>query len=213
MKERIIILICFTSSMVFSQKTEGTIHFKDGTEKIGYVKYGPKPLLSDISIMDKVKFRTSKESNEISEFEYTDIAKIDLMKDGEILSTSYFKTLKKNPNIILEVTLVHKGNVSLFTHIAHVNTPNSYGGGSIREYYVQRDEENIVKIFPGKVMGISSEKLMMRFFSDCPKLVELIDREAFKRFVANSPGLAKNKNANRLIEIVKYYNSKCLREN
>lgn len=212
--ERIFFLFLITS-IVSSQKYESVIHFKDGTEKSGYIKYGAKPFASNITTTDKVKFRISKESKEVTEFEFSKISKIDLTKSGDVIRTYYFQTPEENLKVVLEVTLEHEGNaVSLYKHIQSVNTStNGYNPGSINEYYLQKGKKNIVKIFPGKFMGISSENLIKNFFEDCPKLVELIDREAFKMFVANTPSLAKKKNTNRLIEIVKYYNSKCSVEN
>jgi len=203
------LFLFFITSITLAQKKEGIIHFKDGTEKHGYIKYGPSPFASNILVTDKVKFRKTIKSKEIIDYEFSKISKIDLIRNGEILWSSYFKIPKKNPDIILEVNLVHKGITSLYTHMASVNNPSNYGGGSITEYYVQNNEEGIVKIFPGKPFGVSSEKLMKQFFKDCPKLVELIEKEAFKRYVANTPKLAKRKTKNRLIEIVKFYNSKC----
>ncbi|MEE9362414.1 MAG: hypothetical protein V3U92_07445 [Cellulophaga sp.] len=206
MKGKIVVFVFFTALIVSSQKREGTIYFKDGTKKVGYIRNRSDIITSK----DRLEFRISKKSKEISEFKYTDISKIDFNNatSENIFAIFYYKTLMENSENMLEVSLIYKGYVSLYRHIGYFENSQG-GGGSITEYYVQKGEENIVKIFPGKVLGKSSETLMKSFFEDCPKLVELIDRKAFKMFVANSPSLAKKRHTNRIIEIVKYYNSKC----
>ena len=65
------------------------------------------------------------------------------------------------------------------------------------------------RFYIGRLDNSKIDEILLDFFEDCPKLVELIDRKAFKMFVANSPSLAKKRHTNRIIEIVKYYNSKC----
>lgn len=212
MKGKLLIFTFFITLIVYSQKTESIIHFKDGTEKVGYIKYGPKPFASNITTTDKVKFRTSKESKEITEFEYSEISKIDIIKDGDIIRTSYFINPDKNPHVVLEVSLVYKANVNLYEHIT--TGYNGYRSYSIVEYYAQRDKNNAVKIFPVGLLGNGSDKAMIDFFSDCEKLIEYIKKRTFEKYVKNHPDYEdKPKLRSRFLEIVKYYNSKCSPEN
>jgi len=205
MKSKILLFIFFITTITYAQKIEGTIHFNDGTQKSGYIKYGPKAIAKNIKTTDNVKFFKTKNSNKKVEFKYSNISKIDLTKNGDLITTIYFKVYEKDPNIIFDVTLEHEGHVSLYK-----NTHFDNYGYIIETYFVQKDDQNIVKIFPVGVLGNGSDKAMKNYFIDCPKLLELIDRRAFRMYFANKPSLEKSeKFKNRLIEIVKYYNTKC----
>lgn len=217
MKGKLLIFTFFITLIVSSQKTESIIYFKDGTEKIGYIKYGPHPFASNITTTDKVKYRTSKESKEITEFEYSEISKINIIEDGDIIRTSYFKNPDKNPHVVLEVTLVYEADVNLYEHIATgsiSNGSNGYRSYPIFEYYAQRGKNNIVKIFPVGLLGNGSDKAMIEFFSDCSKLIGYIKNRTFEKYVKNHPDYEDEpKLRSRFLEIVKYYNSKCSTEN
>lgn len=211
MKVKFLILTFFVATFAFSQKTEGVIYFKDGTKKVGYVKVGPKFSETNIGIKDKVKFRIDKKSKEISEFEYSNILKIDFIKKSKVIRTSYFKVPLNNPEVILEVSLEFEAEVNLYYHFSKAVGSNGY---SSDDYYVQRGEDNIVKIFPVGIFGSGSEKAMMNYFGDCLKLVEHIKNETFKKYVENHPDFKeKSKVYSRMIEIVKYYNINCLENN
>ena len=222
MKTTILILfMLLTTAMGFSQKIEATLHLKDGTTKTGFIKYGLNPFAPNLYVTDKVKYRKTITSKEITEYAYSLISRIDVLEEGKLMRSLYFRTTEKNPKIVLELLLVYQeGEVNLYAAPVDVITPNDvvqsgkpYVVASVSAYYLQKDgEAHVFKVFPGKVMGISSEKLMQDYFEDCPKLVELIGRKAFKMYVANTPSLADQKSKNRLIEIVKYYNTNCAAE-
>ncbi len=189
-----------------AQKGQGTIHFKDGTKKVGFFNYGPGITAPNIRVTDKVIYKTNKKDKKSIEYDFTDISSIEY-GSGNKAFVYYFKIPEENQNVILDVNLLYDGKVKLYLHSSTVAGPmNTY---QENVYYVQKNEDYIYRIFPNKFMGPSSKKLLKQYFSDCIKLVELIDREAFKMYVANNPELKKNSVQNRLLEIVKYYDSKC----
>jgi len=211
MREIIIIFTLLTSLSTFAQDSKGSvIHFKDGSTKVGYFKYG-SPFRGNILITDKLKFRTNKKNKDFSEYDFSEISKI-VTPTG---NTYYYLTPKDNLQIILKVSLVYEGSIKIYRHqqLANGGGPNSNIQYMAEVFYLQKGEESLVHVFPNKTFGASPEKLMKNFFKDCPKLVQLIDRQAFKIYVANNPDLAGIRTESRLIEIVKYYDTKCIEDN
>ncbi|MEM9001213.1 MAG: hypothetical protein AAGB24_13195 [Bacteroidota bacterium] len=211
MKNIAVVFALTTCLLSLAQKGQGTIYFKNGTKKTGLVKYGPKLTATNMRTTDKVLYKTHKKDKNPIEYDFFEIFKIEYAFGTSTL-TYYFKIPEENPNIVLDVSLLYEGNVNLYRHSSLVTSTTPNGGtatGYTHNYYVQKNEKQVSRIFPNRFMGPSSQKLMKQYFSDCPKLVELIARDAFKMYVANTPKLAKNKTANRLIEIAKYYDSNC----
>ena len=111
---------------------------------------------------------------------------------------------------LFDYTLIHEGETSLYSRKVLVITGSLYYE---TRYFVQGPGKSFTKIFPVGAMGNGSDKAMKKYFKDCPKLVKLISQQAFKKFVGNDPNLKRSeKFRNRLIEMVKYYNSKCSKE-
>ncbi len=104
----------------------------------------------------------------------------------------------ENSNRLLD--LVIEGKVSLYRDMLHVDN------GVQLVYYVDKKNEKLTKIFPVGFMGNGSDKAISEYFNDCPAILELLEREAFRKFVKMKKGL---KSQYRLEEIVKYYNQKC----
>jgi len=206
MKAKILIFTLFIISISFSQRTESIVYLKDGTKKVGYINQ----LGDNVSTIDKVKFRTNKKSKKIIEIDITKISKIDFTKDGNIQETDYFKTLEKDPNTILKVTLEYEGYISLFQRIVY----GFQGNISHIEHYFQKNEKGLVKISPVGFLANGTEKAIIKYFNDCPKLAQYIKNETFKKYVKSRKEFEKKpKFRQRLIEILKYYNSKCLQNN
>ncbi len=204
MKVKLFFFTLFSVSIAFAQKSECTVYFKDGTNKVGFIKeMGSKPGLNE-----KFKFRTNKKSKEIFEFKIENIAKIDFIENGVVNRTMYYKHSENNPNVFLEVILIYKNEVSLYYHYVSEYQYNN------TEYYVQRGEDKLVKIFNVNALGNRSKNLMMKYFNDCPVLIEHIKKDTFKNYVKNHPDFVdKPKLQSRIIEIVKFYSTKCLENN
>ena len=202
----ILFIACAITLSSSAQKGQGTIHFKDGTKKVGFFNYGPNLTASTIRVTDKVIYKTNKKDKQSIEYDFDDISYLE-HGFGNKKFVYYFKVPEENQNIILDVNLLYEGKVKLYRHSSIISGPmNTYNENV---YYVQKNEDFIFRVFPNKFMGPSSKRLLKQYFSDCAKLVELIDREAFEMYVANNPELKKNYSENRLLEIMKYYDSKC----
>ena len=109
-----------------------------------------------------------------------------------------------------EKILVYEGTTNLYVspYTGFTTTPN--GSFTDTEYHVQTKGREMVKIFPVGLLGNGTNKAIKKYFNDCPRLGKLIDQEAFTRSVGNDPDLSRTeKFRKRLIEIVKYYDSKC----
>lgn len=210
MKKYILFLAFTITTAIHGQWHNGVIYFEDGSTKSGLLSLGD----------EEVVLRKSKKSKEKTKFITSIIDRVDFVEKDEVLVTFLFMSAKSRASTkTLMVNLEFEGEVSLYRHynyesgvnVSDGNRGNQYvGGGEVIEYYVGRDSENLTKIFPVGVLGNGSEKAIKDYFYKCPKLIELIEREAFERLVGNDPKIKKSqKFKQRLIEIVKYYNSNC----
>jgi len=192
MKKYFLILSILFTSILNAQKQNGTIFFKDGTTKNGLLK---------ITNNHKIKFKINENSEDVLTYSSLEVEKIEIefkknrkevkvYKDTESLFQSSDKLL----------TLLEEGKVNLYMDMLHVDN------GVQLIYYVDKKKEKLTKIYPVGFMGNGSDKAIEEYFQDCPTLLELLKREAFRKFVKMKKGL---KSQYRLEEIVKYYNQKC----
>ena len=164
------------------------IFFKDGTSKKGYVK---------ITQNDKIKFKTNKNSKDFIKYSSTEVEKIEINHKKYGKSTKVYKRVKnffQDSDQLLN--LMVEGKANLYYNLV------DYGHGLQPVYYVDKEKE----LTTNPVIILKSDKIIAEFFKDCPNLLKLLKREAFRKFVKMKKGL---KYQNRLIEIVKYYNTKC----
>nr|WP_321223491.1 hypothetical protein [uncultured Psychroserpens sp.] len=193
MKISLVILLFFSTILVYAQKEHGTIYFKDGTLKKGLVK---------IKNNHELKFKENKDTKEAIIYTFATVKKVQI----EGFQMRYYKKTNEafQPN-----RLVYKlidGKVNLY--MDEVSTTNSQGmvGGTALKYYVDKENEDVVQIYPGTPLGKSSDRIIAEYFKDCPKLIALLDRDAFRKSVKMRKG---RRSQFRLEEIVKYYNENC----
>jgi len=199
MKNSFLLFFLVVTTNVFSQNLNGVIYFNEGSTKSGFVSLGD----------DEVVLRPTKKSKEKTKFKSESVDKVELMDEGVVSTTFFFKQTKKGKSLkTLVVTRLWEGEVSLYLHYSSGMNSNHVGYETLR-YYVARDEETLSKIFPTGI-DKTSERTIKEYFHDCPRLGELIDKKAFQRVVDNNHKLKRNEKVpERLKEIVKYYNSNC----
>jgi hypothetical protein len=193
MKKHLYILTILISSTLYAQKTNGTIYFKDGTNKKGYIK---------ITQNDKIKFKKNKNSEDIIKYSSIEIEKVEIEHEKYGKKILFYKKVEspfQNSNKLLPKLI--DGKVNLYLDIVF----NGQNGVS-HDYYADKEKGTLTKIWPVGLFANGSEKVISEYFKDCPELLKLLKREAFRKFVKMKKG---NKTQFRLEEIVKYYNNKC----
>ncbi len=192
MKKYFLIISVLVSSILNAQKLNGTIYFKDGTIKNGLIK---------ITNNEKIKFKTNKDSEDITTYSSIEVDKVEIEFEKNRKEIRVYKDIE---NLFQYgeklLTLLVEGKVNLYIDMLHVDN------GVQLVYYVDKKKEKLTKIYPVGFLGNGSDKAISEYFNDCPALIELLEREAFRKFVRMKKGL---KSQYRLEEIVKYYNREC----
>lgn len=108
-----------------------------------------------------------------------------------------------------DVAPLHEGHTSLYFRT--VDKKNEFGQREYArtEFYVKTEgDENLTKLYSQGVFGNGTgKKNLKKYFQDCPKLIELIKNNAFKKYFENKTNMSRFvKLNNRFIEMVKFYN-------
>ena len=214
MKNLIFTLSLLINLTISAQKSWAVITLNDGTIKKGYARIK--------SMASTVKYKANKNANK--EFiEFDDIKSLSISENGEFVD--YEIKYKKIPNtytnnddddddddepiknkkefhysspLLLKVEI--KGKVNLYS-ILVANPPSMgpngmmYGGGGTHTvYYVSKNNSEFISSLVG-TFGGGFKRRAMKFFNDCPELVEKIKRRKYK--------------FRDFKEIVQFYNNKC----
>ena len=188
----ILLLLFFTYG---NGQNNGTLFFKDGTVKEGFVKF---------TAFSKIKFKASKKSK-WSKYDFSTFSKIEIMEEGEL--TTYVEILARGnngPQIVKELV---KGKITLY-HLSTVGTSMvmnpatgassspSFTSYNIKNLYVKREQEKVAThLGSNQLFTKNFKKAASEFFKDCSVLVVKIQQKEFKK---------------RDIEkIVKFYNEEC----
>ena len=161
--------------MVYGQKQNGTIDFKDG--------------LINIKDNHEIKFRTNKDTKKV-------VIHTSARMEKRRFEGYEMKCYKNTDNLFQgSDRLIYKitdGEVSVHKDIMFVNYSNHTRISIQREtivYYIDKDNEELVKIYPGTAFGKSSDRVIAKYFQDRPRLIELLDRDALGKFVKIKKGL------------------------
>ncbi|MEN1784862.1 MAG: hypothetical protein AAGF77_06935 [Bacteroidota bacterium] len=194
------IVILLTSlwgiQQIAAQDGPDKLLFKDGTTKIGHVKYHPG--------RTKVRFRKHKKG-ELQFFDFREDLSRLIKNYGENDETIYeMKPIgKKQLPTVLKVKV--EGYLSLY-----VKTTHGIGGGtmdgsgafvmgngySITDGYVQKKgDSTLTHLSSTGLFGRRLKKSSVAYFRDCPTLVQKIENKVFTK--------------TKLKEIVTYYNTEC----
>jgi hypothetical protein len=199
---------------MFSQSGNGKIFLKNGIEKEGYITFkmnkysgGNGEIVN--KRIKKIIYNSNKKGEEKIEYTFLQIEKIVFLKGN-----TYYIKKTGTGNKLIAVQLIKEGFVSIFSNLTY--NPSGYldrvyvAGGAITSHYLQKENEKLTKIFPVGFLKNDMDKTMIRYFSDCPKLIKFIAGKTFKKYVDHNPKFKNEpKLTSRIIEIVKYYNSNC----
>lgn len=192
MKKIIILLVLFIGISCLAQKQRATLYFKDGSELKGYAK---------ITSSQKIKFR--KKADERPQFfEHTKIDRIIFEVDH--MEYKYMNILGNSGSPRL-LEIIKKGDLILYLNTT--KSPTMYtagggygGGGSITfTYFVAKKGDDIATTiaYRGSITS-GFKKKAIKYFSDCPILVEKIKTKYFKQ--------------KDIIKIVEFYNNNCTKK-
>ncbi|MGC1205822.1 MAG: hypothetical protein WA839_13175 [Flavobacteriaceae bacterium] len=207
MKKNMFLLAFLISAMIFSQNSTAIISFNDGTKKEGIVVIKKQNAWGGEG---DVQYEKNNES--VARYRFSEINRIDYLNGRDTINTFYIiKENDKKKEKFIVVSLEWKGKVSLFKEEFVKNTYENIYGYIYSKYYLQKKDEEIVNIYPTAYRN--AKRPMKNYFSDCPKLVDLIERNAFKKYVLGK--YSKLNESERLeleiIETIKYYNSNCFK--
>ena len=207
MKKNIFLLTFLISTMIFSQNSTAIISFNDGTKKEGVVVIKKQNAWGGEG---DVQYEKNNES--VARYRFSEINRIDYLNGRDTISTFYIiKENDKKKGKFIVVSLEWKGEVSLFKEEYVKSTYENIHGFIFSKYYLQKKDAEIVNIYPTAYRN--PKRSMKNYFSDCPKLVDRIERNAFKKYVLGKyPKLNEGERLElEIIETIKYYNSNCLK--
>ena len=138
-----------------------------------------------------VKIKAS-ENAKYQKIDLEEIDKIDFTKKGKSTTFYFFKS-NKGEFLISYLQLEIKGNVNLYSKSFINNT--GYGAFESTNYYLKRENEQIVTILGGGTVWDNFKKESAEYFKDCPSLVKNIS-ESKKGFTKKD-----------IKKIVEFYNS------
>lgn len=192
---RIIILFFtfFCLNTLKAQHREVVIFFNDSTSLEGFGEVRK----------NKIYFKL-EQNDKLSEWDYLSVRAIHFVGYGFIEKYEYVKSDKYNKPKIME--LIEEGNVNLYvfseivtkSYVPDINfsnkpngfSPSVYKTGLQVEYFIKRPNED-----SATDITFSFKRRAIRYFSDCPELLEKINNRTFTS--TNIP------------EIVAYYNDYC----
>lgn len=180
MRKIFIVLLLLIFSQSQAQKKGLTIYFKDGTTLAGFGK-----IVAD----NDIRFRATEEGEGI-------IYKKELIDKIQIGDGFY----QYKPNEESWLRVIIKGKVNLYKkdatyYYAYTSTAIP-AGGTVTNYYVEREGENeVFKITSHGEISKNFKKTASAYFKDCPELVEKINNKTYKK--------------THIEEVIKFYNSNC----
>tara|TARA_R110002126_G_scaffold291224_1_gene451013 strand:- start:69 stop:680 length:612 start_codon:yes stop_codon:yes gene_type:complete len=199
-KKLLVSILIFASSFLNAQYEKGTVYFKDGKVKKGFVhKYKS----------DAIQFKTEKKSKSIK-LNYKDIfgfenenglfkyKYLEKRKPRKVLGFDSTKgkiiyEKEKNPQTPKFVGVILTGKINLyaknyFSMGIPIQNGVTFGGGNSTTYYIEKGG-NFVEL--GNKIG----KIFMNYFNDCPVLIEKIENKILRK--------------NNVYGIVQFYNNNC----
>lgn len=195
MKKSILFLLLLLPFSLLAKVYPGTILFSDGTNKSGLIEV-PK------FDSNTIKFKSSKESK-FEKFEVNDVKSFEIKSDKNktlkyitvfIPKLNLFKLNQINlPKKKSWLYVEKEGKISILSFYA--STPAIHGaagstGSSGTAYFVYNPEKEyalqIHQSYEGSVVVVGAYKsiqkmLKIYFEEDCPKLLELVTKEALKK--------------------------------
>lgn len=181
-----------------AQKTPGTLVFKDGSIKKGFVQ---------LASSERVKFKVNKKDKAIK-YEFTDLEYAEISINDEVSRYKLVSILDKDLPIVLKEIV--SGKVSLFNLNTQGYSPGvPMGGGmagapmypmgtnySIKNLYVlKQGEAKATHLGSNQLFSKNFKQAASDYFKDCENLVAKIQNRDFKK--------------KEIKAIVEYYNSQC----
>ncbi len=193
MKKCFLILCILSSFQLFSQVKltnpyePGTIYFKDGTFKKGYLK---------ITSSRKVKFKkTLKNKKQV--FDFKTVTKI----KGNYFGEHYYKKWGTTDSSYNLFKIETKGKVELYS----LTYQGRNGGGGLfiyTDYYIGKANLNTVDQLPERVEGKKFRRIFLKHTSDCQDFTDKIkSKNSIKKNFKNKKTV--------LVDMVNYYNENC----
>lgn len=206
--KKLILLVFLIPFMSFAKFYKGTITMNDGSLKNGYIELPEYP--DDA----KIKFRTEEKGN-------NEKLEIDTVKGFEIINDKnevvrYTTVFLAEPKIFTNdqftldkkkswVKIIKEGKITIYS--AYATYSQGSGTGGFSTCYIKKTDEDYAYFFADgggngggfsiNMNGFSTLKKYLGkiFEKDCPKLVDLIEKEDIKK--------------NGLVRIVELYEQNC----
>lgn len=181
-----------------AQKTPGTLVFKDGSIKKGFVQ---------LASSERVKFKSNKR-DKVVKYEFSALEYAEISINDEVSRYKLVSILDKDMPIVLKEIV--SGKVSLFNLNTQGYSPGvPMGGGmggapmytmgtnySIKNLYVLKEgNEKATHLGSNQLFSKNFKQAASDYFKDCSKLVAKIQNREFKK--------------KEIKAIVEYYNSEC----
>jgi len=191
--------------MAVAKFRSGTIFFNDGTSKKGFLEI---PNYDD----PKIKFRSTEKAS-TEKFKIEEVKNFEVINDDNIkvfYETMYLANFKIFSTTEIKVDknkswvkIVKQGKITLYSAFYSYRYGSSVTEG--RRYYIKKpNNENPLFLFDSDVAGFSiqmnafsalKKSVKAHFDKDCPKLVEMLNKEELKK--------------NGLAHIVDLYDANC----
>jgi hypothetical protein len=185
------------SSASFDKYEEATIHFNDGTSVRGYGK------IVDVFKIYKIKFKVTLDGK-ADVWDELMVKGLTLHRELFDIEFQYVSIVHKSKPALLEV--IEQAEISAYaevdSHWVDMNFGNnqssnfSYAPNMVRQtsykLFVKREETDKAFCFDGV---INFKKEALKFFSNCPQIIEKIKKRQYKR--------------HDVLNMVYYYNDYC----
>lgn len=188
MKKIFLTVLILSTISLFAQKEKGTLTLIDGTILNGYV-----------SVSNKIKFRTSLDAKStIYDFENSKEATV-TDKKGITKKFEYVVIKENKKPILLEI--LSDGYLRLYLNNNTQFSSNIGGSGmtgfrNTATYYLKKSTETIAQECAAfGYIGKSFKKFINSYFTDCPAIINKVEKKEFKK--------------ENYEEIVEFYNSNC----
>lgn len=206
MKNKIAIILIFislslNSQSLFKSYEKGTITFRNGEEKTGFIK---------ISISDKIKFKKTKKDKKIV-LGHKKVKKIKFLYGDEYL---YKISVKSSRVLLIKRQII--GKLELYSYERSspgLMTPNGMmmGGNTSTAYLIGKRDSDLIEPLPMNPKKNKFRKIMMKYASDCPEFLKLIkDKKSVKEnFAKDYSGFFLNQGTAAVEDMINFYNENC----
>lgn len=183
-KNLVVLIICFYSLSLFCQE-QGVIELYDGTSFSGYFKLKPKKM----TIWNGEKNATKRK------IDLNQIQKLKTINEKGIENEYIFKPSYKKKKKLIKLRLIITGSLNFYHHRKYVN------GGSVQmvtnQFFISKKGEAFVTEIRVGSKFKKFEKIVQKYFKDCPDIIPKIWNNFFGDKVVD------------VFKMVEYYNNRC----